>query len=125
MARKVQSQSSSRSAAKSFVNLLANAVFWLIVAIVLPIKAIVGVFPELAPFSSWAPIVFYGLALVSFARAVRTLLRTASDRQNPASAAGRPSGGSASPADLRGVKATTTDHGLPTIIRKPTVQRMR
>jgi hypothetical protein len=38
---------------------------------------------------------------------------------------GRPSGGSAKPADLRGMKATTTDHGLPTISRKPTVQRMR
>jgi hypothetical protein len=125
MARKIQSQSSARSGAKGFGGLLGNAIFWLVVAIVVPVKAIVGSFPELAAFAPWAPIILYGLAALSFVRAVRVLLRAASTRQQPASASGRPSGGSARPADLRGMKATTTDHGLPTISRKPTVQRMR
>ena len=125
MARKIQSQS-PRSGAKGFGSLLANAVFWLILAIVLPVKAIVGVFPELAPFSPWAPIVLYGLALLSFVRAVLSLRHVAGVWQKPASAVGRPSGGSASPAGFRGQKAVpAANHGLPTINRKPTVQRMR
>ena len=125
MVRKIQSQSGgSEASIKAFVGLLANAIFWLVMALVLPIKTIVGAFPELVAFAPWAPILFYGLALVSFVRAVRTLQRMAASRAT-ASALGRPSGGSASPADLRGVKATPSRHGLPVITRKPTVQRMR
>jgi hypothetical protein len=125
MVRKIQSQSArSEASIKAFVGLLANAIFWLVMALVLPIKTIVGAFPELVAFAPWAPILFYGLALVSFVRAVRTLQRMAATRTS-ASALGRPSGGSASPADLRGVKAAPSHHGLPVITRKPTVQRMR
>jgi len=124
MARKIQS-SPSQAGTKTFAGLLGNAIFWLVVAIVVPVKAFIGSFPELAAFAPWAPIILYGLAAFSFVRALRVLLRAASTRQQPASATGRPSGGSARPADLRGMKATTTDHGLPTISRKPTVQRMR
>jgi hypothetical protein len=117
MARNIQSQpgqsQSGRSEAgiKSFVGLLANAIFWLVMA-------------ALAPYAPWAPLVFYGLAVLSFVRAVRSLQRTAAGRRF-ASAKGRPSGGSTRPADQRGVKATIADHGLPTIDRRPTVQRMR
>jgi len=125
MARKIQSQSSrSEAGLKSFVGLLANAIFWLVMAIVLPIRAILDLAPDLAPYAQWAPMIFYGLAALSFIRAVRTLQRAAAGRRS-ASAKGRPSGGSTSPADQRGVKATTADHGLPPIDRKPTVQRMR
>jgi hypothetical protein len=125
MARNIQSQSGRSDAGiKSFVGLLANAIFWLVMAIVLPIRAFVDMVPALAPYAPWAPLVFYGLAVLSFVRAVRSLQRTAAGRRF-ASAKGRPSGGSTRPADQRGVKATIADHGLPTIDRRPTVQRMR
>ena len=121
----IQSQSGRPEASvKTFVGLLANAIFWLVMALVLPVKAILDAFPALVPFAPWASLLFYGLALVSFARAVRPLQRTAAGRRS-VSALGRPSGGSASPANLRGVKASTSNHGLPIINRKPTVQRMR
>jgi len=126
MARKIQLQSNRPEGVKSFVGLLGNAIFWLVVAIVLPIRAITGIFPELEPFAHWFPILFYGLALLSFARAIRSLQQAATTRQKPASAQGRPSGGSASPAGFRGQKAVpAANHGLPAINRKPTVQRMR
>ena len=125
MVRNIQSQSGrSEASIKTFVGLLANAIFWLVMALALPIKAILDLFPALVPFAPWAPLLFYGLALVGFVRAVRTLQRTAAG-QKSASALGRPSGGAASPANLRGAKATTSDHGLPVITRKPTVERMR
>jgi hypothetical protein len=126
MARKIQRQSNRPEGVKSFVSLLGNAIFWLVVAIVLPIRAITGMFPELEPFAQWFPIFFYGLALLMFVRAVRSLARVTTGGQKPASAQGRPSGGSASPAGFRGQKAVPApSHGLPTINRKPTVQRMR
>jgi hypothetical protein len=126
MTRKIQLQSNRPEGVRSFVNLLASAIFWLVVAIVLPIRAIIGMFPELPPFAHWLPILFYGLAFRSFILAVRSLARVAAGGQKPASAQGRPSGGSASPAGLRGKKAVpAARHGLPTINRKPTVQRMR
>jgi len=126
MARKIQSQSNRPEGVKAFVGLLANAIFWLVMAVVLPIRAIADIIPALAPYAEWAPFLFYGLALVSFLRAVRSLQKVATTRQKPASAAGRPSGGSASPAGFRGQKAVpAASHGLPAINRKPTVQRMR
>jgi uncharacterized membrane protein len=128
MARKIQSQSGrSGSGIKTFVGLLANAIFWLVMAFVLPVKAFLDQFPELVPFAPWAPMIFYGLALLGFIRAVRSLQRIAASRQRSApSALGRPSGGSASPAGLRGAKPVAApSHGLPAIVRKPTVQRMR
>lgn len=126
MARKIQLQSVRPEGAKTFVGLLANAVFWLVMAFVLPIRAIADMVPGLAPYAEWAPFLLYGLALISFLRAARSLQRRATTRQKPASAQGRPSGGSASPAGFRGQKAVpAASHGLPAINRKPTVQRMR
>lgn len=125
MARDIQSQSGRSDAGiKSFIGLLANAIFWLVLAIVLPIQAFADKIPALAPVAPWAPLIFYALALLSFVRAVRSLQRAAAGRRF-VSAKGRPSGGATRPADQRGVKATIADHGLPTIDRRPTVQRMR
>lgn len=125
MARKIQSQSGGAQASlKSFLGLLANAIFWLVMALLLPIQAFLDMIPELAPYAPWAPPLFYALAFWSFVRAVRSLQQLAT-RGSSASAKGRPAGGASSPAGRRGAKATTADHGLPAIDRQPTVQRMR
>lgn len=126
MARKIQQRSNGATGAKGFAALLGNALFWLAIAIFLPVSLIARSIPGLTEYAEFAPFLFYGLAFISFARAVRSLQRSATTRQKPASAQGRPSGGSASPAGLRGQKAVpAASHGLPTITRKPTVQRMR
>lgn len=123
MARKVQSQSSRTPAgAGSFLGLLANALFWFVVAIVVPIKAIAGAFPEFAPYAHWAPVLFYGLALWSLIRALRVLQRVVGNgialraRLQPSGApqADRPSQARKSKTDARLA-----------IARPPTVQRMR
>src|SRR5919198_4869636 len=75
MARKVQS-SSSQPGGKTFAALLGNAIFWLVVAMVVPVKTFVGSFPELAAFAPWAPLILYGLAALSFVRALFTLRGT-------------------------------------------------
>lgn len=124
MARSIIPQSGLPAAgAKAFIGLLANAIFWLVMALVVPVQAFLDTIPGLAPYAHWAPILFYALAFLSFARAVRALQRVAAGRKF-ASDAGRPSGGADTPADLRSVKAAAPRHGLPTINRKPTVQRM-
>jgi hypothetical protein len=125
MARKIQSLSGGAQASlKSFLGLLVSAIFWLVMAALVPVQAFLDMIPELAPYAPWAPPLFYVLAFWSFVRAVRSLQQLAT-RGRSASAKGRPSGGSASPTGRGGVKATTADHGLPAIDRRPTVQRMR
>jgi hypothetical protein len=125
MARKIQSLSSSSQAGlKSFLRLLANAIFWLIMAALVPVQAFLHMIPEIAPYAHWAPLLFYGLAIVSFVRAIRILQLIAAG-QRSGSAKGRPSGGASSPTGRRGAKATTADRGMPAITREPTVQRMR
>jgi len=123
MARKIQSQSGRPEASmKTFIGLLANAIFWLVMAIVLPIRAILDTFPELAPYASWAPILFYALALLGFVRAVHSLQRLAADRKPPAI---RPkTAGLAQPQHPTGAKPVKRQSGLP-VTRAPTVQRMR
>ncbi len=124
MARKIQPLSGQPPVSgKAILGLLANAVFWLVMAIVVPIQAFLERIPELAPFAHWAPILFFALALLSFVRAARGLQRLTAGRQ-PGTDMGRPSGGASRPADQRGAKATANTHGMPTIDRKPTVQRM-
>jgi hypothetical protein len=124
MARKIQSLSGGAQASlKSFLRLLANAIFWLVMAALVPVQAFLDMIPEIAPYAHWAPLLFYGLAIVSFVRAVRILQQLAT--RGRASAKGRPSGGASSPTARRGAKATTADSGMPTITREPTVQRMR
>src|SRR5687768_404700 len=123
MARKIQSQSNRTQGGKAVVAQLGNAVFWVFVAIAVPVEEFLRRIPDIAPYAHWAPILFYVLAAWSFVRAIRSLQQLAT--RGRASAKGRPSGGSASPAGRRGAKATTADHGLPAIDRQPTVQRMR
>uniref|UniRef100_UPI0013C4BFB2 hypothetical protein n=1 Tax=Dongia deserti TaxID=2268030 RepID=UPI0013C4BFB2 len=85
MARSIQSQSGRPQAGVGAVlGLLANAIFWLVAAMVLPIRAIVDAFPEIAPYSLWAPILLYALAFWSFIRAARVLQRLAATRTAPA-----------------------------------------
>lgn len=121
MARNVQSQS-SRSPAGSFLGLLANALFWLVVAIVVPIEAIAGAFPELAPYAHWAPVLFYALAFWSFIRAVRALKHLAASRvAQLAQARATATAQAERPGQGRKSKTDTA----PPVHRTPTVQRMR
>ena len=72
MAREIQAQSNRQQGGKAVLGLLANAVFWFVVAIAVPVEAFLRPIPEIAPYAHWAPFVFYGLALWSFIRAIRT-----------------------------------------------------
>lgn len=118
MSRKVQSQAARPSSgAKTVASLFANALFWLVLAIVLPVRHFLEAFPELVPFAPFAPLVLYGLALLSFVRGLLGLRRALPHRlaigpQAPAAGErpGRPPAASKS--------------GLP-VNRTPTVQRMR
>jgi len=132
MARKIQTQSTglesgTKTGTKAFIGLLANAIFWLVMAVVLPIRAIMDAFPELAPYVHWAPILFYMLALLSFVRAVRALSRVAtrrlgqSGRQKPADQMRPQRPSSAGPVKSQTGKSQTG----PPVNRPPTVQRMR
>ena len=125
MVRKIQLLTGGAQAGlKSFLRLLANAIFWLVMAALVPIQAFLDMIPEIAPYAHWVPLLFYGLAIVSFVRAIR-ILQQMTAGQRSVSAKGRPSGGASSPTGRRGAKATTADRGMPAITREPTVQRMR
>lgn len=122
MARQIQSQSNRAQGGKAVLGLLANAVFWLVVAIAVPVEEFLRPFPDVAPYAHWAPFVFYGLALWSFVRAIRTLQRLAASRMwTPRiQVAG---GGSRAPQPAGAKRAK----GGPAVAvtRPPTVQRMR
>jgi hypothetical protein len=125
MARKIQLQSNRPKGAKSFAGLLGNAIFWLIVAIVLPVRAITDLFPEFAPYAPFAPLLFYGLALLSFVRSLLSLRGALGGRfavnadRLAATRAGQGPGARQQPGGPRVQKS-----GLP-VNRTPTVQRMR
>lgn len=122
MARNVQSQSGRSETGKTFLGLLANAIFWLFLAVWLPLQAFVRAVPELAPYAPWAPILFYLLALWSFIRALRMLQRLAAGRARtlflPKAANSTQKQGSST------TKPPKTKTSLP-VTRTPTVQRMR
>lgn len=123
MARKIQSQPGrSQPAIGAFLGLLANAIFWLIVAIVLPVRSLVDAFPEFAPYAHWAPMLFYALAFWSFIRAVRILQRFAASRTAPLARARASAAPQAERLPL--ARKAKTNMGLPAN-RTPTVQRMR
>lgn len=133
MTRTIQSGGGPRASAKTFVGHLASALFWIVVAVIFPVRLTPELVPGLAPFAQWAPAVFYALAIWSFIRSARSLQAlaagrrrsaSADDRRRSASGDGRPRArGSARPARQDG--ARTADRGMPAIDRKPTVQRMR
>jgi hypothetical protein len=123
MPRKIQLQSGRSDAGmKSFAGLLVNAIFWLVLALVLPVGAIVDVFPEVAPYTHWAPVLFYTLAFWSFIRAVRTVQRFAAGR---VSSLARPKAASSPPERRPANSRRARTHASPPITRTPTVQRMR
>ena len=84
MAREIQSQSNRTQGGKAVVAQLGNAVFWVIVAIAVPVEEFLRPIPEIAPYAHLAPILLYVLAAWSFLRAIRTLQHVAATRMwNP------------------------------------------
>ena len=121
MAREIQSQSNRTQGGKAVLAQLGNALFWVIVAIAVPVEEFLRPIPEVAPYAHWAPILFYLLAAWSFLRAIRTLQRLAAGRMWTPRI--RVSGAS-DPSQLarsRRAKAVPTA----VVARPPTVQRMR
>lgn len=121
MAREIQAQSSRAQGGKAVIGQLGNALFWVIVAIAVPVEQFLGGIPEAAPYAHWAPFLFYGLALWSFLRAIRGLQRLAAGRM--ATPRLRVTGASAPAQPAAGKRAK----GAPVVAvtRPPTVQRMR
>ena len=126
MAREFQQQSNRAQGGKTVFSLLANAVFWLVVAIAVPVEEFLRAIPEAAPYAHWAPFVFYGLALWSFLRAIRGLQRLATSRMGIPRI--RVAGGSPpQPAGTKqpaGIRRARTGPAI-AVTRPPTVQRMR
>ena len=121
MAREIQAQSNRTQGGKAVVAQLGNAVFWVIVAVAVPVEEFLRPIPEIGPYAHWAPILFYVLAAWSFLRAIRTLQRLAASRMwTPRIRVA----GATSPAQPAGSKRAKTG---PTaaVARPPTVQRMR
>lgn len=121
MARQIQSQSNRTQGGNAVVAQLGNAVFWVIVAIAVPVEEFLRPIPEIAPYAPWAPILFYVLAGWSFLRAIRTLQRLAASRMWTPRI--RVAGASA-PSQPAGGKRARTGPAL-AVTRPPTVQRMR
>jgi hypothetical protein len=120
MARQIQSQSNRPQGGKAVLGQLANAAFWVVVAIAVPVEEFLRPIPEVAPYAHWAPFLFYGLALWSFLRAIRGLQRLAASRMwTPRIRAG--TSPSSQPAGGRRTKSGPAA----VVARPPTVQRMR
>jgi hypothetical protein len=121
MAREIQSQTNRTQGGKAVVAQLGNAVFWVIVAIAVPVEEFLRPIPEVAPYAHWAPILFYLLAAWSFLRAIRTLQRLAASRMwTPRLRVA----GASSPAQPAGGKRAKTGPAV-AVTRPPPVQRMR
>lgn len=120
MAREIQAQSNRPQGGKAALGLLANAVFWFVVAIAVPVEEFLRPIPEIAPYVHWAPFVFYGLALWSFVRAIRGLQRLAASRMwTP-----RIRVAGAAPQPRTGNRRARTGPAA-AVTRPPTVQRLR
>jgi hypothetical protein len=119
MARQIQSQSNRPLGGKAVLGQLANAVFWIVVAVAVPVEEFLRPIPEVAPYAHWAPFALYALALWSFLRAIRTLQRLAASRmwtpriRVAGAAPSQPAGG-------KRAKAKPV-----AVTQPPTVQRMR
>jgi hypothetical protein len=123
MAREIQSQSNRTLGGKSVLAQLGNAIFWVVVAIAVPVEEFLRPIPEIAPYAHLAPILFYGLAAWSFLRAIRTLQRAAASRMWTPRL--RVSGSSASPPSAGNRRAKAGPAAAAVVARPPTVQRMR
>ena len=59
MAREIQAQSNrTQGGGKAVVAQLGNAIFWVIVAIAVPVEEFLRPIPEVAPYAHLAPILF-------------------------------------------------------------------
>jgi hypothetical protein len=121
MAREIQSQSNRTQGGKAVIAQLGNAIFWIVVAMAVPVEEFLRPIPEIAPYAHWAPILFYVLAAWSFLRAIRTLQRVAGSRMWTPRI--RVSGSSASPQSAGNRRAKAGPAAV--VVRSPTVQRMR
>lgn len=123
VARQIQSQPvRAQAGIGAFLGLLANAAFWAVIAIVVPVRPLVEALPEIAPFARWAPLLFYALAFWSLIRAVRILQGLAARRTAPLARAMAP--GAAQAGRQPQARKPRTNMGLP-VNRIPTVRRMR
>jgi hypothetical protein len=126
MAREIQSQSSRSQGARGFLAPLANAVFWLVLAIALPIDSFLRTIPELAALAPFGPILFYALAFFSFVRALRNLQRLAAGRPwAPRLGLSGPGQAQRSAGNPRTPGKRARPGLAATVTRAPTVQRMR
>jgi len=124
MAREIQSQSNQPPGGKGVLGQLANALFWVVVAIAVPVEEFLTPFPEFAPYAHWVPILFYVLALWRFLRAIRTLQRVAASCMwNPRIQVSGASGASGASRPVGNRRAKTGPAAV--VTRPPTVQRMR
>lgn len=132
MARKIQQRSNGATGGKGFAALLGNAIFWLAIAIFLPVSLIARSIPGLTEYADFAPFLFYGLALFNFVRALRSLKGAAAGKlqaalQQKTAAAHQPSsrqGTKSTGTRSHALKPAASKSGLP-VTRTPTVQRMR
>jgi hypothetical protein len=121
MAREIQAQANRSQGGKAVISQLGNAVFWLILAIAVPVEEFLRAIPEVAPYAHWGPILFYALALWSFLRAIRGLQRLAASRMWTPRIRGA---GGSPPAQAAGAKRAKAG-AAGAVTRSPTVQRMR
>jgi len=121
MAREVQSQSNRSQGGKAVFGLLANAVFWLVVALAVPVGEFLRGIPDIAPYAPFAPLLFYALALWSFVRAILALQRLAAGRTSAPRLRVSGAADRSKPAGGKRAKAAPAA----TMTRPPTVQRMR
>jgi hypothetical protein len=105
---------------------VANAVFWLVLAVALPIDSFLRTIPELARLAPFGPILFYALAFFSFVRALRNLQHLAAGGlwapRLGLSGAGQ---GPRSTGNPRTSGKRTGPGPAASVTRAPTVQRMR
>jgi hypothetical protein len=121
MAREIQSQSNRPQGGKAVIAQLANAVFWVIVAIAVPVEEFLRPFPEAAPYAHFAPVLFYVLAAWSFLRAIRALQLLAASRMWTPRIR---TAGATPPTQTAGGRRAKGDATV-AVTRPPTVQRMR
>jgi hypothetical protein len=115
MARNIQPEANRLRAGsmKTAVGHLGSAIFWLVVAIVFPVRIIPQLLPELAGSVDWLPVVFYGLAIWNFIRFARGLRGLTGGVRRSVNGPARKEGG------------RSTAETPVVADRRPTVQRMR
>jgi len=83
MARRIQTQTGPSKGGPSITGLVARAMFWIALAVVLHISLIPKLPRDVIGYAYWAPHAFTVLGLLNIARAVRRLLEEARNRRRP------------------------------------------